>query len=418
MIEVNLRKIPEKPGIYIFKDKDQVPLYIGKAKNLRKRISFYFKSDSLKVKELLQAANHLEFLETQTEAEAIFKESDLIKRFNPPFNQLLRDDTSYFYIVFTKHNFPKVIITHQPHRFEVYKQFGPFTEGSSLKTLLRIIRKRVPFCTCLEAHLRECLNSQLGLCHGYCCLKNTEIDDKKRKNYFDNLGILEEILKGNFNQLKKDIIGRMEVLVNDNKISEAAEMKNIYLAVKKIEEEIQILQPDSFYIENIRKKILLELKEKLNLRSVPRLIEIYDISHLSGDFKVGVLVSFFDGFYNPQRIRKFKIKTVLKSDDPKMIYEVLKRRLKHSEWGLPDLILVDGGKTQFKYAYSALEEMNLADKIGIISFAKPSREIFYALDRQPLRLNLFSLATQNFIKLIDLKAHQFVLKYHRKLREK
>lgn len=418
MIKIELSKIPSQPGVYIFKDKNQRPLYIGKAKNLRKRIAFYLRSDSLKLKELLEVAEYLEIIETKNEAEAIFKESDLIKRFNPPFNQLLRDDTNYFYIIFTKHQFPKIIITHQPHNFNFYKIFGPFSEGSSLRQFLKIIRSKLPFCNCLESHFRECLNYQLGLCYGYCCTRNFKVTEKEKTEYYKNLEMIEKILNGNFTQLKSEILEKMESLIKKDQIYEAQKLQNVYLAIKKIEEEVQILKPDSFYIENTRRKVLLELKGKLNLIEFPKIIEVYDISHLFGNFRVGISVSFFDGFYNPQKLRKFKIKTVLKPDDARMIYEVLKRRFSHDEWELPNLILIDGGKIQFKYAKQALEEKDLDKKIGLISFAKPSRKIFYDLNKKPINLEEFSLPTQNFIKLIDLKAHQIVLKYHRKLREK
>jgi len=416
MIKISLKSLPSKPGVYLFKDKDGKALYVGKAKDLKKRLAQYLRSDSLKIKKLLEEAHSLEIIVTQSEVEAIFKESDLIKKLNPPFNQLLRDDTNYFYVVITKEIFPKVIITHQPQKYNFLKIFGPFKEGVSLKRMLKIIQKNIPFCTCKEKHLRNCLNSELGLCFGFCCLKNYQASLEERQKYLKNIELLENILKGNFTFLKLKILKEMEEKVAENKLEEAYFLKQVYLALQKIEEEIQILTEDSLLMENIRRKILLELKEKLNLPSLPQVIEVYDLSHLGGQNKVGIGVSFLEGFYNPQKLRKFKIKTVVKPDDPRMIYEVLKRRFNHPEWGLPNLIMVDGGKIQLKFALQALEESPFKDQIKIISFAKPQGQIYYDPQKPPLSLDFFSPPTQKFLRFLDLKAHQLVLKYHRKKR--
>jgi excinuclease ABC subunit C len=417
MIKINLKEIPEKPGVYIFKDKEGRAIYVGKAKNLRKRIASYFKNPSLKVKELLDLAEDLEILTFKSEVEAILKESDLIKKLNPYFNHLLRDDTNYFYVVFTKEKFPRVYVTHRPDRFKTYKVFGPFTEGKAIKNLLQKIRKKLPFCTCKESHLRECLNSSLGLCFGFCCLKGKEVSQKEINSYFENLKLIEKLLSGNLKDLKKEILEEMEKSLKEDNLILAKKLFDIYSSIKKIEEEIEIIGQDSLYLENTRRKILLELKEKLNLKEIPKIIEAYDISHLYGDFKVGMMLTFYEGFLKIQKIRKFRIKTVVKPDDPRMIYEVLKRRLKHKEWGLPNLILIDGGKIQLKFALMSIKEAGLEEKIKVISFAKPKEEIYFDPQKKPLSLKDFSSETADFLRLLDLKVHQFVLKYHKQLRE-
>jgi excinuclease ABC subunit C len=417
MIKINLKEIPEKPGVYIFKDKEGRAIYVGKAKNLRKRIASYFKSPSLKVKELLDLAEDLEILTFKSEVEAILKESDLIKKLNPYFNQLLRDDTNYFYVVFTKEKFPRVYVTHRPDRFKTYKVFGPFTEGKAIKNLLQKIRKKLPFCTCKEIHLRECLNSSLGLCFGFCCLKGKEVSQKEINSYFENLKLIEKLLSGNLKDLKKEILEEMEKSLKEDNLILAKKLFDIYSSIKKIEEEIEIIGQDSLYLENTRRKVLLELKEKLNLKEIPKIIEAYDISHLYGDFKVGIMLTFYEGFLKIQKIRKFRIKTVIKPDDPRMIYEVLKRRLRHKEWGLPNLILIDGGKIQLKFALMSIKEAGLEEEIKVISFAKPKEEIYFDPQKKPLSLKDFSSETANFLRLLDLKVHQFVLKYHKQLRE-
>jgi excinuclease ABC subunit C len=209
----------------------------------------------------------------------------------------------------------------------------------------------------------------------------------------------------------------MEKSLKEDNLILAKKLFDIYSSIKKIEEEIEIIGQDSLYLENTRRKVLLELKKKLNLKEIPKIIEAYDISHLYGDFKVGMMLTFYEGFLKIQKIRKFRIKTVVKPDDPRMIYEVLKRRLRHKEWGLPNLILIDGGKIQLKFALMSIKEAGLEEEIKVISFAKPKEEIYFDPQKKPLSLKDFSSETADFLRLLDLKVHQFVLKYHKQLRE-
>jgi excinuclease ABC subunit C len=408
-----IKNISQGPGIYLFKDKEGKVLYVGKAKNLKKRLQQYLLSDSLKIKKLLSAAKDIEIIETKNEVEAIFKESDLIKKLNPPFNQLLRDDTRYFYLVFTKEIVPKVFITHQPEKFKLKEIIGPFFEGTSLREILRIIRKEIPFCTCKEKHLRICLNAELGLCFGWCCLKNAEINNQKIKSYAQNLDLIKRILTQDLETLKKSLLEKIKDLLAKNEIEQAQKLKQVFVAIEKLEMNQGLIKDESIFIEAETRKILLQLKEVFHLQDFPHLIEVCDISHLAGKEKVGILVSFLDGIYQPHLLRKFKIKTILSPDDPRMIYEVLIRRLKHKEWGFPDLFLIDGGKIQYKMAKKAIEENNL--KIDVLALAKPKEEVYYDFDKK-ISLKDYPLL-RNFILSLDKKAHQLVLKYHQKKRE-
>jgi excinuclease ABC subunit C len=410
----NIKNLPQGPGVYIFKDRNNKPIYIGKAKNLKKRLSQYFQNKSLKVKKILEAAEKIEFIETKSEVEAIFKESDLIKKLNPYFNQLLRDDSKYFYLIFTNETFPKVLITHQPEKFSTKEIIGPFVEGTAIKKILNIIRKDIPFCTCKEKHWRICLNANLGLCFGWCCSKNSSPDRSKIKIYNQNINLIKKIFSQDLTLIKKVILNKIKKLLNENKLLEAEKLKNAYLALKKIESNQELIkEKDNLFIEHQNKKILEEIKKNLNLKKYPHLIEVIDISHFSGQEKVGAIVTFVDGLYTPRLSKKFKIKTILKPDDPRMIYEVLKRRLNHQEWDLPDLILVDGGKIQLKFAQKAVKEKNL--DIKVIALAKPKEELFYDLNKKiDLKLKPF---LRDFIILLDKKAHQFVIKYHRRRRD-
>jgi excinuclease ABC subunit C len=412
-LDEKIKNISQGPGVYLFKDKDRKVLYVGKAKNLKKRLQQYLLSDSLKIRKLLTAAKNFEIIETKNEAEAIFKESDLIKKLNPSFNQLLRDDTRYFYLVFTKEILPKVFITHQPEKFKLKEIIGPFFEGASLREILRIIRKEIPFCTCKEKHLRICLNAELGICFGWCCLKNAEINNQKIKSYEENLNLIKEILTQNLETLAKSLLEKIKNLLVKNEIEKAQKLKQAFTAIEKLEMNQGLIKEERIFIEAETRKILLQLKEIFHVQAFSHLIEVCDISHFAGKENVGILISFLDGVYQPQLSKKFRIKTVLGPDDPRMIYEVLIRRFKHKEWGFPNLFLIDGGKIQYKMAKKAIEENNL--KIDVLALAKPKEEVYYDFDKKISLKDYPSL--RNFILSLDKKAHQLVLKYHRKKRE-
>lgn len=415
-----IEKIPHKIGIYIFKDKKNNVLYVGKAVDLKNRIKQHLKSDNLKIKELIRSSNDIEIILFDTEAEALLKEAELIKKFDPPFNHLLRDDTQYFFVGFTKENYPKIFITHQPQKYNA-EFIGPFTEGTALKKILQIIRKEIPFCTCLKPHISTCLNSNLGLCYGWCC-KKEEMDNKNLSNnknlYNQNIKKIKQILRGDLKEIKKKLLKKLKELVKKDEIMEAVKVQKQIIAINKILNQtnlIKALTTEELRLNKI--KILKDLKILLNLNKIPHLIEAYDISHYSGDFKVGVRILVKDGEYDKNELRLFRIKSVLKPDDPRMIYEILKRRFKHPDWGLPDLILIDGGKIQLKFALKALEESGLMEKIKVISLAKPNNLLYYDPTKSPISLENLPYNLKNFLRLINKTAHRAVIRYHRKLRE-
>ncbi len=415
MEESVLKNIPTKKGVYLFKDKKGNVLYVGKAVNLKERIRQHFRSKNPKIQKLLETASDIEYIVLDSEAEALLKEAELIKKFDPLFNQLLRDDTQYFYVGFTKEIYPKIFVTHQPHKYTA-EFIGPFTEGQALKKILKIIRQEIPFCTCLKPHLSTCLNAHLGLCYGWCCKKN-EIGDKDL--YSENIRKIKEILSGNLKTIKKKLLKELKNFLLKDEIEKASRIKNQIIAINKILEQTNLIKSFNKEEEKINiLKVLKDLKDLLHLDKIPYFIEAYDISHHSGKEKVGIRVVFKEGKYDKSNLRKFRIKTIIKPDDPRMIYEVLKRRFNHPEWGTPDLILIDGGKTQLKFAIEALKEAGVEDKIKVIAYAKPNQLLFYNLQKDPLKLEDLPYNLRSFIKSIDKIAHRAVIKYHRQLKER
>ncbi|GIW65985.1 MAG: UvrABC system protein C [Candidatus Parcubacteria bacterium] len=410
-MKIEINKIPEKIGVYIFKDKNNKILYVGKSINLKKRIAEYFKNKNIKINNLLQDTNKIEILELNSEVEAILKEAELIKKFDPPYNNLLRDDSYYFYLVITKNDYPKIIITHQPKKYDILKIIGPFTEGSSLKTILKIIRKEIPFCTCLKKHKSSCLNSTIGLCYGWCC-KEGEGGDKKM--YLKNIIKIVKILRGDLKKIKISLLNKLEKLIINNQLEEANKVKKEIIAINKLMNHKDLITD---YDNNYYLKAGKELKNLLKIDKLPLLIEAYDVSHWSGEIMVGTCATFKEGKYQKNSFRKFKIKFTKNINDPQMIYEILKRRLNHEDWPLPDIILIDGGKAQFNYALKALQENNLENYVKIISIAKPTENIFYGKNKS-INLNLLPHALGQLIKNIDKKIHKLTINYHRRLRNK
>src|SRR3989338_3058891 len=192
--------IPRTPGVYFFRDKKHTILYVGKAANLRSRLSSYFLKSALleaAKRRMLHEAEHITWQETETEIEALLLEASLIKKHIPPYNIVMRDDKQYLFVGFTKEQFPRIFFTHQPlslgtRNMKHETQFiGPFTESRIIKNLLRSLRKTFPYCTCKTNHNRACQRGELGLCPGTCCIKSYEVQPRKILEYKKNIRFLK-----------------------------------------------------------------------------------------------------------------------------------------------------------------------------------------------------------------------------------
>ena len=372
-----IKSSPKTPGVYIFYKNKEV-LYIGKAVNLCNRLKNYLRITDLKTKLLHQETTNIKWLELSSPIEALIKESSLIKTLKPKLNVYWRDDKNHFFVSFTKDDFPKVKITHQP---KDQRALGPFTDGKALRLVLKIIRRHFPYCTCRENHLRICLNSQIDNCFGFCCQKKNIITVEQKKIYNQSLKTIKDILNGK----KKNLLKR---ITRDS---------------------------DLWAIDNI-----LSHSEFLNDSKWQR-IECYDISNLSGKEAVGAMTVLKNdaGHWQSEirEFRKFKIKNSPTQDDPRMIAEILTRRLNHPEWSYPDLIVIDGGITQYNAAQKALDKTKTA--IKLISFAKPQKKILglsklTTADKKIIK----ELKEERIIERINKQTHNYAINYHRQLRDK
>lgn len=357
MIQAELKKtishLSTGPGIYIFKSSENKPLYIGKASSLRKRLLSYQKTDDQRILKMLSLAKHLKTLETGSEIEALILESQYIKKYQPPFNIMLRDDKQFFYVGFSEDTFPRVFITHQPFKISgfdqlriyesvrmyefvhskkfVHSQFiGPFTDGTALKTALRYLRRIFPYCTCKKPHNNFCLNYHIGKCFGSCCLKESQKLNIKNQNdiskvkntYQRNIKAVKEILSGKKNSLLKNLEKEMIKLGKEEKFEEAIELRSKIEKIKRVFENAKIINRDANmqmrandanmpYFDsskNHSESVLSDLKKVLGLKTTPVRIEGYDVANIQGKYAVGAMVVFINGKPDKNEYRKFKIK--------------------------------------------------------------------------------------------------------------
>ena len=433
--KIELDKLPTTSGVYLFKNRKAV-LYIGKANNLRSRIRNYFGQDvPIKVRNLLEEATKLEVKLTDSEPEALILEAQLIKKHQPKYNVIFRDDKNYFFVGFTKEKYPRVFLTHQPpprnqkpvsrsqapgRRSLATEYIGPFTEGKALKTIIKSLRKAIPFCTCRSAHDKLCFNYHLGLCVGACCLKPKAaaryqyLDTAKtRRGYLQNVHYLKTVLLGKRKKLISELKSKMTRMAKKEYFERAAEIRDLIESLENILAHKNISFRNEFLEQA---QLLTQLKRLFKLKNEPNRIEAYDISNIAGILAVGTMVVFNKTESDKNEYRKFKIKTVKGADDIAMMKEVLRRRFNHQEWLKPDLIYIDGGIAQMNIAKEVVAEKDL--KIPIVAFAKGLQNVFVSTMHQPVKLNKLPEKVKNFIVKIKDEVHRFSITYHRKLRSK
>ena len=410
------RKVPARPGIYIFKKRTE-KLYIGKAANIKNRIASYLKIEDFRIKKMLDLAESLKFLSTQSEIEALILESQLIKKFRPQFNIVMRDDKQYFFVGFSKNEMPRIYLTHQP---DSDKHIGPFTDGNALKTTLRFLRSIFPYCTCNQLHHNYCLNYHIGKCLGFCCLKSGA-SNKEKKTYSNNIKAIGKILSGKKNSFIKELRKEAGSAAKRDDFGKAIELRDKITKLERIFENARIIKNS-----DILKTHRSGLESLLKLQKPITRIEGYDISNIGGTHATGSMVTFVRGKPDKNFYRKFKIYTKQTPDDTAMLQEILERRFRHDEWPFPDLVLIDGGRGQVNAAREAISKskfltskqiQNPKFQIPIIGISKNKYHLGHQLiipsRKNPLPLTKLSPADRNLLLAIDSEAHRFAINYYR-----
>lgn len=416
-IATQLHNLPHSPGVYLFKDTKKNILYVGKAKILSKRVKQYFtphkKNTHPKLLSLRKEISSIEYRLCESEVDALITEAQLIKKYNPKFNVILRDDKNYFFIGITKENFPRIFITHQPDskRQKLSCDFiGPFTDGFAIKETLKYLRTIYPYRHCLTLPKKPCLQYHLGRCLAPCAKPET------KRQVRANVKIISAIFQGKrisvLTKLEKQIkaASRSEQYIKAAEIKKQIDgIKNVFLHTPFLQ-RFKEIKRTPYDWKNIESKLQKYLKTKNTLSRV----ECYDISNISGTNAVGSMVVFKDGIPAKDHYRKFKIKySGSEPNDPKMMAEILTRRISHVEWEKPDVIIVDGGETQLFAAQSVLPETQL-----IMGLAKKQEELRTTHRATPIPAEKLGKDVLHFVQNIRDEAHRFAITYHRLLRSK
>ena len=421
---------PKSPGVYLMKDAEGCVLYVGKAKDLRSRVMSYFQpsADLLNTRgpdicRMVEKVADIDFLECESEVDALLKEARLIKDVQPPHNVLMKDDKTFPYIEITiRDDFPGVYVTRTP-RPKGSKLYGPFLSATAIRDAMNALQKVFKFRSCeldiLEddesrRFFRPCLLHAINQCTAPCAAL---IDKEDYKRDIDRL---KKFLASKRSVLIRQMNKEMEAASKERRYEEAARLRDRLKAIQSlalsgdVDEDVQ---PEVFFIDPLHG--LDKLAELLGLDAPPRCMECIDIAHLQGEATVGSLVCFIDGRPFKSGYRRFKMATVTGIDDYAAIREVIARRYRYAAEGeelYPDVILIDGGLGQLHAGMAVFGEMNVRPAM-VISLAKREEEIYIQARSAPIRLARNNEALRLLQHMRD-EAHRFAQSYHHTLRKK
>ena len=448
-IRKKLGTLPHKPGIYLMKDRFGTVIYVGKARDLRKRVSQYFHPSrrmgwDLKFNALVEAICDFDFHVVRSDPEAYLLEGKLIKEFHPRYNVSFRDDKRFLMLKVNLNDpIPNFTFT-RLRKDDGARYFGPFSNSGALRNTLALVRRQFNLRGCRaftpgEADYKHCLYAHLKYCTAPC------IGNVTREQYLEQVNAACDFLEGQCVEMKEQLEGEMRKAALAQDYEKAAGLRDLIRdlgeTTKKERkfERVPYTLPLSLNPEND----LAELAKVLGLRQPPRRIEGFDISNISGTFAVASLVSFKNGRPDRANYRRFKIKTVEGQDDFASMAEVVFRRYsrlkREMEDGslkmgtsvrsktpspisylpstnLPDLILIDGGKGQLNAACGELKKLGLG-KIPVIGLAKEFEEIYQPGESKPLRLGLNHPAVKLLQRIRD-ESHRVANSYNAQLRIK
>lgn len=538
-IRQKLKTLTTKPGVYVMRNKSGEIIYIGKAKNLKNRVSQYFRNSPKpsKVQAMVNNVDDFDYFIAVSELDALGLESNLIHKHQPFYNILLKDGKAFPYIkIDLKEDFPRLEIVRKVKKNDGCKYFGPYIAGIDPREILKTINMAFKIRTCklkinsLTHAKRECLNYSLGLCLAPCTGRTT------KEEYGEEIKKVVRFLNGNDDEIEKILKEKMEIASNLQNFERAIELRESLKMVTKLKQRVvanlpkdvnkdvfayytdgisgvinvmvvrggkilgivnfeqsdaeleeadtlfnfisqyygNMLVPNEIIVshpideellkdfleknvkvisnphgvnltllkmakenaeEYLEKKMEKEkiaynssigamkmLQEKLSLKNLPRRIECYDISHISGTNKVASMVVFVNGIAEKKEYRKFKIKTVEGNDDFASLKETLSRRLQRykdqnseSFKEKPDLLVIDGGKGQLSSCYEILRSFNLEKEIDIISLAKKLEEVYTVHSNFPIVLK-YGSAELKLLQRVRDEAHRFAITFHRQIR--
>ncbi|MEI6042400.1 MAG: GIY-YIG nuclease family protein [bacterium] len=443
-----LPKLPDSPGVYLFKHGKNL-LYVGKATSLKQRVRSYFSDDLIKTRgrllvDMVTISDKIEFIKTDSVLEALLLEAQYIKENQPKYNTKDKDNKSYNYVVITEEDFPRILVIRgrslEQDKETKYKEvFGPFPYGGELKEALRLIRKIFPFrdkCTPYDENKivpkdglisnksKPCFNRTIGLCPGVC---SGEIS---KKDYAMEIKNIKLFFEGRKPALIKSLEKQMLSLAKEKEFEKAGKIKRTIFALNHIQDVSLIKNPNLTDVmiggSTTDEKGLVK-----NIR-----IEAYDIAHMSGKEMVGVMVVMENGGFANNQYRKFIINNFDKANDAGALEEVINRRIKHSDWQTPNIVVLDGNEVQLKRGYKSWSESMSESKISQV-LAHPagaqtlSLPLFCSIvkdDKHKAKDVLFLIEKnwESFDKKIlkdqlikiNAEAHRFAITFHKNRRSK
>lgn len=392
--------LPKNPGVYFFMEGKKI-LYIGKATSLKDRVKSYFSKDLIQTRgahivDMVFRATSIKYQETDSVLEALILEANLIKKHKPYYNTKEKDDKSWNYVCITKESLPKVLIERGKNidfkkmtvrEYKLASVHGPFTSGGQLKIALRIIRKIFPFIDISSAKKDNYeFYKQLGLA--------PETNEKDvSTEYQKNIKNIQRFFEGKKKAILTEITKRMKQLAKEERFEEAALLRNQLFALDHINDVALLKEETQVYQHGFR-------------------IEAYDVAHLSGKDMVGVMTVIENGEVNKKEYRTFNIKGFTKANDTGALEELLSRRFRHTEWGIADLVVIDGGEAQVKVAEQVLDRYQL--EIPLVAVVKDERH----KPKDILGHELFAKKYKKEILLANSEAHRFAITTHKKKRGK
>ncbi|HVU06247.1 MAG TPA: hypothetical protein VHE10_00395 [Candidatus Paceibacterota bacterium] len=399
-------ELPDVPGVYFWK-KGSVILYIGKATSLRDRVRSYFSSDLISTRgprmvDMVFKSDSIEWQETDSVLEAMIAEANLIKKHWPDYNVKEKDDKSWNYVVVTRETLPRIMtirgrtleVEKQKKLLKVRKSFGPFTSGSALREALKIIRRMFPFIdgnssSKYTAHFYR----QIGL------NPETATADQVAE-YKKNIDHIILFFEGKKKKLCRMLEREMDMYAKNLEFEKADEAKRRLFALDHIQ-DIALIKEDISLIENA---------PDAQMSAASFRIEAYDVAHMSGKESVGVMTVVSDNEIAKNEYRRFKLNPETGNNDTKNLREIIERRLKHPEWRMPDLVVIDGGQAQLNLAEKTLRERGIV--APVVSVVKDERH----KPRDIMGDIALVRKHKKAILLANSEAHRFAIAYHRKLR--
>lgn len=398
--DLSILNLPDNPGIYFFRDREGVILYIGKATSLKDRVRSYFNPDLLQTRGLrlvsmVTIADTVTYQETASVLEALLLESKYIKDHVPAYNTKEKDDKSFTCVVITKEEFPRILsmrIRDFEKKFskkDVQVVYGPFASLSQLRDAMRIIRKLFPFRDRCEVGVgKPCFNAQIKLCPGVCTGTISSAEYKRQ------ITIIRKLFEGKRTEIKKSLEDDMHNYAKKELFEKAAKVRNTLFAFDHIKD-----------ISLIKDEDVMAFKDK-NFR-----IEAYDVAHISGTSRVGVMTVMEGKEKAKEEYRKFKLPEKI-NDDYAGLRELLTRRFSHKEWRYPDLVVIDGGTAHKQTAEKVLTQLGLL--IPCVAVVKDERHKPKDILGDKVHVDYHTKE----ILLSNAEAHRFAITYHKTLRDK